>query len=283
LARTKAGVKLPVTAYDSSGTIKLDTGVFSTFDNQINTTTGTIEARSIFPNAKFVLYPNQFVNVDLLVDTLHNADIVPTSAIERGAPGTYVYVVQPNNTVAVQAVKLGPADGQRQAILSGLKPGQVVVTDGADRLKAGAKITEAPPTPTTAAATPAAATPAATPAGATTPSSTAPGATGPGATAVGPNSPPATTPPATTPVGAPPPAAAPAAAVPPATALPATALPARTPAATTPAGAAPPAATPVPAATPNAPGTALQSVTPPPERTHHRRRKPASSDDGSSE
>jgi len=76
-----------------------------------------------------------------LVNTLHDADVVPNSAVQRGAPGTFVYIVKPEKTVAVQKVKLGPSDGQRIAILSGLEPGESVVTDGADRLRDGAKVT----------------------------------------------------------------------------------------------------------------------------------------------
>jgi membrane fusion protein, multidrug efflux system len=87
------------------------------------------------------LFPNQFVNIKLLVNTLRDADLVPSSAIARGAPGTFVYVVKPDNTVAVQKVKLGPTDGQRIAILSVLQPGEGVVFDGADRLRDGAKVT----------------------------------------------------------------------------------------------------------------------------------------------
>jgi membrane fusion protein, multidrug efflux system len=87
------------------------------------------------------LFPNQFVNVKLLVNTLRDADIVPNSAIQRGAPGTFVYVVKPDRTAAVEKVKLGPTDGQRTAILSGLQPGESVVIDGMDRLRDGAKVT----------------------------------------------------------------------------------------------------------------------------------------------
>ena len=141
LQRMHAGATLPVTAYDRTGTVKLGEGTLETLDNQIDTSTGTVRARAIFPNADETLFPNQFVNVQLLVNTLVGTDVVPASAIERGAPGTFVYVVKPDNTVAVQAVKLGPSDGQRQAVLSGLQPGQSVVTDGADRLKDGAKVT----------------------------------------------------------------------------------------------------------------------------------------------
>src|SRR5271167_1501472 len=140
LKQLHAGAELAATAYDRTGTTKLDTGMFETVDNQIDTTTGTVKLRAIFNNPQEILFPNQFVNVKLLTDTLHNVDIVPTAAIQRGAPGTFVYLVQPDHTVAVQQVKLGPTDGQHVVILAGLEPGQSVVDDGADRLKDGAKI-----------------------------------------------------------------------------------------------------------------------------------------------
>jgi multidrug efflux system membrane fusion protein len=143
--QSHAGATLQVTAYDRTGTTKIATGKLETIDNQIDTTTGTVKLRAIFDNADESLFPNQFVNVKLLVRTLRDAVIVPTAAIQRGAPGTFVYRVEPNRTVAVQKVKLGPGDGQNIAILSGLEPGDAVVDDGADRLKDGAKISIAPP------------------------------------------------------------------------------------------------------------------------------------------
>ena len=140
LKQLHAGATLQVTAYDRSGTTKLDTGRLETIDNQIDTTTGTVKLRAIFDNPNELLFPNQFVNVQLLVDTLPNADLVPNAAIQRGAPGTFVYLVKPDNTVAAQPVTLGPSDSQNVAITKGLTPGQLVVVDGADRLKDGAKV-----------------------------------------------------------------------------------------------------------------------------------------------
>ena len=152
LKQLHAGATLPATAYDRTGTTKLDTGTLETVDNQIDTTTGTVKLRAIFNNPQEILFPNQFVNVKLLIDTLQNVDIVPTAAIQRGAPGTFVYLVKPDHTVAVQQVKLGPTDGQRVVILSGVQPGESVVVDGADRLKDGAKVTLAAAPGSTAAA-----------------------------------------------------------------------------------------------------------------------------------
>ena len=152
MKRVRAGAVLPVTAYDRTGATELASGKLDTVDNQIDTTTGTVKSRAIFDNDQLVLFPNQFVNAKLLVNTLHDADIVPNSAIQRGAPGTFVYVVKPEKTVAVQKVKLGPSDGQRIAILSGLEPGESVVIDGTDRLHDGAKVTISSPQPAASAA-----------------------------------------------------------------------------------------------------------------------------------
>lgn len=138
--RLRAGAALPVTALDRSGAVKLATGVLKTLDNQIDTTTGTLKLRAEFANQDDSLFPNQFVNIRLLVDTLHEATVVPTSAIQRGAPGTFVYLVNADNTVAVKPVTLGPASGERIAIQAGLAPGDRVVVDGADRLRNGAKV-----------------------------------------------------------------------------------------------------------------------------------------------
>ncbi|HUC71262.1 MAG TPA: MdtA/MuxA family multidrug efflux RND transporter periplasmic adaptor subunit [Stellaceae bacterium] len=157
LKQWHAGAKLATTAYDRTGASQLAVGKLDTIDNQIDTTTGTVKLRAIFDNTDESLFPNQFVNIKLLVNTLQNVVLVPTAAIQRGAPGTFVYLVKPSNTVGVQTVKLGPGDGQRVAILSGLKSGEQVVDDGADRLKDGAKITVAPAAGAPSAGAPAAA------------------------------------------------------------------------------------------------------------------------------
>jgi len=143
--RWHAGAVLAATAYDRTGVNQIATGKLDTIDNQIDPTTGMVKLRANFDNADESLFPNQFVNIKLLVRTLANAVIVPTAAIQRGAPGTFVYRVEPNQTVAVRQVALGPSDGQKVAISSGLEPGDRVVDDGADRLKDGAKIAIAPP------------------------------------------------------------------------------------------------------------------------------------------
>src|ERR1700720_4299213 len=140
LRRVRGGETLAVTAFDRSGTTRLDTGRLDTIDNQIDTSTGTLKLRAIFDNSDQTLFPNQFVNIQLLVDTLRGTTLVPNAAIQRGAPGTFVYVVKPDETVAAQPVTLGPGDDQRIVVTKGLEPGQIVVIDGADRLKDGAKV-----------------------------------------------------------------------------------------------------------------------------------------------
>jgi multidrug efflux system membrane fusion protein len=140
MQRLGGGAALAVTAFDRTGANRLDTGKLQTVDNQIDTSTGTVKLRAVFDNGEQVLFPNQFVNIRLLVDTLKDTNIVPISAIQRGAPGTFVYLVKPDETVAAQPVTLGPIDNQRVAVTKGLAPGEAVVTDGADRLKDGAKI-----------------------------------------------------------------------------------------------------------------------------------------------
>jgi membrane fusion protein, multidrug efflux system len=139
--RLRDGAMLPVTAYDRADTAEIARGTLATTDNQVDTSTGTVKLRAMFPNDKDELFPQQFVNARLLVDTLKDAIVVPTSAIQLGAPGSYVYVVNSaDSTVSVRVVKTGPSDGQRTAILSGLELGETVVTDGVDRLYDGAKV-----------------------------------------------------------------------------------------------------------------------------------------------
>ncbi len=141
LRQMRTGAKLPVAAYDRSNTTPLENGQLATLDNQIDTTTGTVKLRANFANPDQMLFPNQFVNARLTVDTIRNAVIVPTAAVLNGSQGQYVYVAKPDNTVTVRLVKVGPVDGERTSIASGLEAGERVVTDGSDRLREGAKIT----------------------------------------------------------------------------------------------------------------------------------------------
>ena len=147
LKQLQGGATLQATAFDRSNTVKLDTGRLETVDNQIDPTTGTVKLRAVFNNPQQALFPQQFVNVQLLVDTLRSVPLMPSAAVQRGAPGTFVYVVQPDSTVKAQPVTLGPSDGQTVSVTKGVEPGQQVVTDGADRLKDGAKVTLAEKTP----------------------------------------------------------------------------------------------------------------------------------------
>jgi multidrug efflux system membrane fusion protein len=135
-----AGVKLPVMAYTSDGSKLLATGTLYAINNQMTTSTGTVTLRAAFANDDEALFPNEFVNVRLLVDTLHQAVLVPTAAVLSGAPGNYVYLVNKDDTASVHKVTLGPSDGQNTVIASGLNAGDTVVTDGTDRLSDGAKI-----------------------------------------------------------------------------------------------------------------------------------------------
>jgi multidrug efflux system membrane fusion protein len=140
LQRFGAGTKLPVTVYSSDNTKQLATGTLYAISNQMATATGTVTLRATFPNDDEALFPNEFVNVKLLVDTLHDAVLVPTPAVQSGAPGDYVYLVNPDDTVSVHKVTLGPSDGKNTVIMSGLALGQTVVTDGMDRLSDGARV-----------------------------------------------------------------------------------------------------------------------------------------------
>jgi membrane fusion protein, multidrug efflux system len=136
-----AGVVLQVTIYDRAQNNKLAVGKLSAVDTEINTSTGTVNLRAQFDNGDESLFPNQFVNAELLVETLHDVTVAPTAAIQRGAPGTFVYVIKPDNTVTVQKIKLGPTEGERVDVVTGLAPGDKVVVDGADKLREGSKIT----------------------------------------------------------------------------------------------------------------------------------------------
>jgi len=140
MKRISGGATLPVTAYDRSNINELATGTLLTVDNQVDTTTGTVKLRASFPNPDQSLFPSQFVNTRLLVDTIHDTLLVPNAAVQRGAPGTYVYLVENNASVKVQPIKIGPSDATNTSVVSGLKAGDQVVIDGADRLRDGARV-----------------------------------------------------------------------------------------------------------------------------------------------
>ncbi len=139
--RMRAGAVLPAAAYDRSAATKIADGALQTFDSQIDPTTGTIKLRAQFSNEDEALYPNQFVNVRLLLDTHKDVTTISTAGVQRGVPGTFVYLVNADSTVSVRPVKLGVTDGDRVEVVSGLTPGDRIVIDGADKLRDGAKIT----------------------------------------------------------------------------------------------------------------------------------------------
>jgi membrane fusion protein, multidrug efflux system len=141
IQRVRSGATLTVDAYDRANTKHLATGHLGTIDNTIDTTTGTLKLRAIFDNPDEMLYPNQFVNARLLVNTMQDTIRVPVPAVQRGEPGTFVYLINEDDTVSARPIKVGPVDGHYQAVLSGLNAGDRVVTDGTDRLKDGAKVT----------------------------------------------------------------------------------------------------------------------------------------------
>ncbi len=151
VARMSAGATLAASAYSSDDTTKIADGTLTAISNQVDTSTGTVNLRATFPNTDSALFPNEFVNVHLLVDTLQNATLVPSPAVQTGAPGSYVYVVNPDDTVSVQTVTTGVTDGTNTVITKGLNPGEVVVTDGVDRLADGMKVSIAKPIPVPAA------------------------------------------------------------------------------------------------------------------------------------
>ncbi|HET7083874.1 MAG TPA: efflux RND transporter periplasmic adaptor subunit [Rhizomicrobium sp.] len=140
LARVNSGAILPVDAWDRSQTVKITSGTLSAVDTVVDPTTGSVKLRALFDNQDNKLFPAQFVNVRLLVDTLHNQTVIPVAAIQRGADGTFVFVVTPEKTVTQRDVKTGVQDGDNIQVLSGIKPGDTVVVDGADRLRDGADV-----------------------------------------------------------------------------------------------------------------------------------------------
>ncbi len=141
VARLKHPGSFPsVEAYDRDMKEKLATGVLSTVDNQIDPTTGTVKLRAVFSNDHNELFPNQFVNVKLLIAVEHDAVIVPSSAIQRSPQGTFVYVVKPDKTVTMQPVTTGLIQGEKASITAGIKEGDLVVVDGTERLRNGSRV-----------------------------------------------------------------------------------------------------------------------------------------------
>lgn len=140
LVKLRGGGQLPVEAYDRDDLTKITDGKLATIDNQIDPTTGTYKLKSIFSNENNVLFPNQFVNVHMLVDTKKDLVIIPAAAIQRGPQGTYVYVVSGGDTVNIHVVTLAQTTGNNVGISSGINSGDIVVIDGQDKLQDGSKV-----------------------------------------------------------------------------------------------------------------------------------------------
>ena len=139
MKRLAAGAELSVTAFDRADTLKLAEGKLTAVDNQINTSTGTVKLRAQFDNADSTLFANQFVNIQIKVDTVHGAALAPQSAILRGTAGTFTYLAKDDGVVTVRPVKLGVSQGDQVEITEGLTAGDKVVIDGTDKLRDGAK------------------------------------------------------------------------------------------------------------------------------------------------
>jgi multidrug efflux system membrane fusion protein len=140
LAKLNTGVQLVVDAWDRDQRQKLASGTLLTIDNQIDPTTGTVRLKAIFPNTDGRLFPSQFVNAHLRLDVKRDATVVPTAAIQQSSQGTFVYVVKPDHSATVRPVKVGVTEGDNAAIDSGVLPAELVVVDGADRLREGSRV-----------------------------------------------------------------------------------------------------------------------------------------------
>jgi multidrug efflux system membrane fusion protein len=140
VAKLRAGGQLPVDAFDRDNTAKITSGTLSSIDNQIDTTTGTYKLKATFTNENNLLFPNQFVNVHLLVDTKRNLTIVPTAAIQRGPQGTYVYAVDSSNAAKIHNVTIAQSTDDSVGLSAGLNAGELVVIDGQDKLQDGTKV-----------------------------------------------------------------------------------------------------------------------------------------------
>ncbi|MBV8647979.1 MdtA/MuxA family multidrug efflux RND transporter periplasmic adaptor subunit [Paludibacterium sp.] len=143
LPSSRADAVLPVVAYDRDNRSKLAQGKLLTVDNQVDTTTGTVKLKAVFANQDNALFPNQFVNVRLQTEERKGALVIPTSALQRGQPGTFVYVLNADSTVSVRVVEPGPTEGDQLIVNGGLKAGERVIIDGMDQLRDGAKVTVA--------------------------------------------------------------------------------------------------------------------------------------------
>jgi multidrug efflux system membrane fusion protein len=140
MKRLRTGEVLPVSAYSQDGKAMLAKGTLLAVDNQIDTTTGTVKIKAKFDNKNNELFPNQFVNAVMKVDTLSGVTVMATAAIQRGSIGTFAYVVKEDKSVNVRPLQLGPTEGENVAVLNGLAPGEFVVVVGGDKLREGTKV-----------------------------------------------------------------------------------------------------------------------------------------------
>jgi multidrug efflux system membrane fusion protein len=140
MKRLASGERIPVEAWDREQKARLAEGALASADNQVDPQTGTVKLKAQFDNADGALFPNQFVNVRMKLDTLRDVVVIPSAAVQRGTQGLFVYLVRGDNTVMQRLVKLGPAEGLRVSIAEGVAPGDVVVIDGMDRLRPGAQV-----------------------------------------------------------------------------------------------------------------------------------------------
>jgi len=139
-AAIKANPELPVEVYDRSLKTQLGTGTLLTLDNEIDQSTGTVKLKAKFPNEDNALFPNQFVNAKLLVETRHDAVLIPAAGVQRSSNGSYVYVIKPDQTVEMRMITVDAAQAGIAAIATGLNPGELVVVDGTDKLRQGSKV-----------------------------------------------------------------------------------------------------------------------------------------------
>jgi multidrug efflux system membrane fusion protein len=140
MRQLQAGKTLRSEAWDRNQQNKLADGVLLTIDNVVDSTTGTVKLKAQFPNTDYALFPSQFVNIRMLLDTVRNATVIPSAAIQRGTKDLFVYVVKQDNTVTVRKVKTGPAEGELTSVTDGVQAGETVVVDGIDRLREGARV-----------------------------------------------------------------------------------------------------------------------------------------------
>jgi membrane fusion protein, multidrug efflux system len=140
VGKLRVGGQLPVMAYDRDDTAKIASGTLASIDNQIDTTTGTYKLKATFSNDSNILFPNQFVNVHLLVDTKHNLTVVPITAIQRGPQGTYVYAVDHGNVAKIRTVTIAQSTNENAGLSDGVNPGDTVVIDGQDKLQDGSQV-----------------------------------------------------------------------------------------------------------------------------------------------